>query len=185
MNARSPSNHRSPARPEQAPGPRDRREGGFTLIEVMIALLVLATAFIVVGGALISGVRRTAEMKERNLVVAQAWKFAERLQRIPYGSEILTPATAEQLDDLFDDDGDLGNVTLYQVQTPVGSEGLRFRLSGFEVEGDWEIQVNEDLNGDGDTDDHNEGTGCLTRIEILFRGQTVLRTFRARPAEST
>lgn len=164
---------------------RGRREGGFTLIEVLISLIVLATVFIIVGGALISSVRRTAEMKERNLVVAQSWKFAERLQRIPYGSEVLTPATAVQLDALLDEDGDLGNVTLWQIRTPVGAEGLRFRLSGFEVEGNWEVQVNEDLNGDGDMDDHNEGVGCLTRIEVLFRGQTVLRTFRARPAEST
>jgi hypothetical protein len=67
----------------------------------------------------------------------------------------------------------------------VGDDGLRFRLTGFEVEGEWEIQVNEDLNGDGDATDTNEGTGGLVRIEVFFRGESILRTFRARPSESS
>jgi prepilin-type N-terminal cleavage/methylation domain-containing protein len=160
-------------------------EKGFTLIEVMLSTAVLATVFVVVGSAMVSSIQRTSEMKERNIVVAQSWKFAERLQRIPYGSVSDSTATASQYDNLFDDDGNLGNVTLRQIKTDVGEEGLKFRLSGFEVDGDWEIQVDEDLNGDGDTDDANEGTGGLLRIEVFFRGRSVLRTFRAQPAEST
>lgn len=162
-----------------------RTERGFTLIEVMIAVVVLATVFVVVGSVMLAGVKRTSEMRERNAIVTQSWKFAERLQRIPYGSEVASAATAAQYDDLFDDDGNLGNVSLTQIRTAVGSDGLRFRLAGFEVDGDWEVQINEDLNGDGDADDVNEGTGGLVRIEVFFRGESVLRTFRARPAEST
>lgn len=161
-----------------------KREGGFTLIEVMLSTCVLATVFVVVGNAMVSSVQRTVEMKQRNIVVTQSWKFAERLQRIPYGAGD-ADATAAQYDNLFDDDGNLGDVSLRSIRTEVGEEGMRFRLIGFEVDGDWEVQVNEDLNGDGDTSDVNEDTGGLMRIEVFFNGRSVLKTYRAQPAEST
>ena len=58
----------------------------------------------------------------------------------------------------------------------------------FGEEGQWEIIVDRDLNGDGDLTDPMElataATQDLLRVEIRFNGRRLLRTIRSRdPSE--
>jgi hypothetical protein len=184
-----------------------------TLIEVMVTLGVLAIS---IGGfamVVLSTQSTTSEMRDRDLVRAQAVKYMERLLRIPYGSQFDPTATAAQVQDFFDDNtvvAGTGLMTLKSLETGVGQPGWRFVVEGFEVEGVWAVEVNSDLDGNGvftgirGTDApttgnvlHTAGDGSsvvtlisendtnLMRIEIFWNGESVLRSLRAAPVQGS
>lgn len=154
---------------------------GFTIVEVLVTALFLAVGFASLGLAVLTGMRSTEDLGQRNLVQNQALSYMERLQKLKFGAkEDLAPG-ADQLDQLFDDSLEAPNLSLHQLRRPISEDGLRFRLANFEREGEWEVRINQDLNGNGVLDPE-EDLDDLLRVEIFFNFQPVLTTFRARPA---
>jgi hypothetical protein len=182
------------------------------MVEVMITLLVMAISL---GGfvCMVLGTQQTSlNMRSRDAVKAQGIKYMERLMRVPYGTAADLKATAPQVAEFFDDDAvvlDGAAVTLRSLQTPAGGPGLRFRVEGFEAHGVFEIEIDNDLDGNstnrgirgtevpttgaalgaGDGTSvvnlQSEGRPDLLRIEIFFNGESVIRALRAAPVEGT
>lgn len=155
-------------------------ERGLSLIEVLVAVAVLGVSFIAIGGAVMTGVRSTVSMEKRSVVRNQALRYMERIQKLGFGDILDTEPTPTELNDLFDDKSEIPNVTLFQVATAVDADGRRFRIAGFEEKGTWEVRVNRDANGNG-VIDGKENYNDLLRVEVLFEGEPILTTFRARP----
>jgi hypothetical protein len=157
------------------------RDDGITIVEVLITALFLAVSLVSLGLAVLTGVRSTTDLGERNLVHNQALSYMERLQKLNFGTDEDLPPSPAELDQLFDDSLDVPDLSLYQLHRPVYEDGHRFQLAGFERSGTWEVRVHRDLNGNGVLDPE-EDKDDLLRIEILFNQDPVLSTFRARPA---
>jgi hypothetical protein len=166
---------------------------------------------ITVGGlamSVLSAQRSSSEMRRRDMIRAQALLYVERLLGVPYGVDGSPAPTAADVANLFDDDDSIpSGVTLTGLRTPVGGEGWRFRVGGFEADGVWEVEVNGDLDGNGtalgvrgtetptaggtETAGDgasivpmlSEGRPTLLRIEVFFNGVSAARTVRAAPVQ--
>jgi prepilin-type N-terminal cleavage/methylation domain-containing protein len=157
-----------------------KAEKGLSLIEVLVAVAVLGISFIAIGGAVMTGVRSTVSMEKRTVVRHQALRYMERIQKLSFGDILDTEPSAVELNNLFDDKAAVPNVSLFQVATAVDADGRKFRIAGFEEKGTWEVRINRDTNGNG-VIDGNENYNDLLRVEVLFEGEPILTTFRARP----
>ncbi len=154
-------------------------EAGFSLIDVCVTLFVC----VVVIYALHSGTRTamtTRRVVETNYQLQLfANDFVNRLRRVPFGNPGASPATAQQLDALFDADQDLGTVTLSQLVCPVNQDGHSFKLGGNDLNRTWRVRVTRDVNGDGDEFDDREARSDLMRLEIYYDNRLVVETLRA------
>jgi len=184
------------------------RDSGTSLVDAMISLTVL---LITVGGlamSVLSAQRSSSELKRRDMIRTQALLYVERLLGVPYGIAGSPSPTAAEVADLFDDDDTSpAGVTLMGLRTPVGGEGWRFRVGGFEADGVWEVEINSDLDGNGTfqgvrgtetptvggTETAGDGTTIvpmlsedrqtILRIEVFFNGVSAARTVRASPVQ--
>ena len=186
-----------------------RSRAGTSLIEALISLGVLVVTAGGLGAAVMSTQKATAEIRQRDMVRAQAMRYVERLLGVPFGTATDSAPSAAEVQDMFDDDGTVpAGVTLMSLRTPADDEGWRFRVGGFEVPGAWAVEVNSDLDGNGSrigirgtetptTGDgttagdgvtpapmQSEGRPGLVRIEVFFNGVSVARTLRAAPIQA-
>jgi hypothetical protein len=114
-----------------------------------------------------------------------ATEFVSRLRRIPFGAASDLAASSAQLTDLFDDDDDLGSVSLSQLVHPPLGSGHMFTMATKDISGTWSIRVTRDLNGDGDLLDERENRSDLVRITIYFENRRILDTIRAAEPSAT
>ena len=189
---------------------KSRRQAGLSLIESTITLGVTVVVLGGFGLSVLSTQSATEGMREHDMVRAQSAKYMERLIALPYGTLADPPARAPELQELFDDNAVItggGPLSLMALRTPIGNEGWRFRVQGFEARGVFEIEINSDLDGNGTrrgvrgpetptmsgglsagdgttvTDLEAEGRAELLRVEIFWNGESLLRTMRAAPVE--
>jgi hypothetical protein len=189
-----------------------RSQRGLSLIETTVTLGVLATAAGALAMAVLSSQKAADSMRARDVVRAQSIKYMERLTRLTFGEAADPPASAAQIEELFDDNAVVSGgsvMTLHSLRTPVNDHGWRFRIQGFEVDGVFEIEINSDLDGNGTHSGIRgpneptmsgtwtagdgvtvvpllgEGRPELLRVEIFFNGEPVLRTLRAAPPENS
>ena len=190
---------------------RIRTQAGFSLIEVVLTFAIMAVATTALGLVEISNARRTQDLKARDIGFARAQAFMERIQRMPFGtpnppasSEVAAPSnlrmTAAQFDLLFGSEEDVSQLALTQLerlghyavgtnQWQITEPALQFNLAGCEDAGEWQIFVDQDLDGNGIIESEiagvetREGLSDVLRIEIRRNDRTVLRTIRARPPD--
>jgi len=165
--------------PKQTSIRKRNRCGGFSLVEVMIVTAMMATVLTTIGVGLRSGHAANREMQRRSQLTLVCGEVMDRLCRIPFGAITDAAATAAQLNELFDDDDDLGTATLCSLRVPAGNPGFSFDLDNFPFGGSFEVRVDDDLNGDGDTNDTFEGRDDLLRIQILHDGIPILESMRS------
>ena len=67
-----------------------RRKGGFTIIEVLMALIVMAIGLAAIGGSIATALRITNMSKERSKALAFARLEMEKIQALGFGSEELS-----------------------------------------------------------------------------------------------
>lgn len=161
------------------------RQRGTSLIEVMMVTAMMMTVLTTVGVGLRSAHQSRREMERRAQMTAVASELADRLFRIPFGAQGAATATPAQLDELFDDDDELGSATLTGLRTAVGSQPFSFSFAGFPWGGQFEVRVDSDLNGDGDAADVLEGRADVLRINISWNGVLLLESTRCAPWKQT
>jgi len=151
---------------------------GFTLLEVLFAMTILA----VVAFGLVSGVgagHATAKrLEEETVLFSRGQELVEGMLAVEFGQSSDSAATAPELTECFDGDDDLGAMTLHKLRK---FGPAQFEPAAFPVRGRFTVIVSDDLNGDGDTDDPDEGQENLLRIEVSDEGRLLARTIRLNP----
>jgi prepilin-type N-terminal cleavage/methylation domain-containing protein len=166
--------------------PRCAAERGFTLLEMMLVTVLMVVIFSTLALGLRAGHGANREIERKTAETLVADDLVDRLFRIDFGQATDGAASAGQLTALFDDDEDLGTVTLTNLRVFSGATGFRFELANFPWAGEFEVRVHGDLNGDGDESDANEGSTEICRIDVAFvradgTEERVLECIRARP----
>jgi len=172
---------------------KNKGQAGFSMVEVIMTFSILLVATTALGLTELSNSRRSQELKERDIAFGRGQAIMERILRVPFGSPGATAASGAQLDMLLGSDGDVRAISLTQLQQRddnadgvADTPPIRFTLEGVEDNGEWEIFIDADLDGNGriepviDGVETREGRSDLLRIEIRRNGRTVLRTLRAR-----
>ncbi len=152
-----------------------KRDAGFTLLEVLLTMGVLAVITLSIATGIGTGHTASRRLEREVVLLSRAQEMLEQLRAIPFGSATDPAATAGELTEFFDEDGDYGSVTLKKIEafgTP------QFENAGFPVPGLWRVIIDADLNGDGDVTDADEGRADLVRILILHEGRLLARSVR-------
>jgi type II secretory pathway pseudopilin PulG len=162
-----------------------RAERGFSLVELMGALAVIVIMVMSMQGTMFSSIKIRASNSSVETRQAQAYDYIQRLVKISFGSPTDPAPTPAQLTELFDDDQDLGTVSLKQIQTPATSAGHSFTTSLADLTTAWRIVVNNDFNADQLTDGFREGRPDLLQIEVYANDVLMMRTMRAASVSNT
>ena len=164
---------------------RSHCDQGFSLVELMGALTIVVLMVLALQGSLFSSV----QLRKVNGALAQrhnqAYDFMQRLTVLPFGSASDNTVLASQLSELFDDDQDLGSITLKQVETPVGSPGHTFETVLDGVRTRWRAAVHNDLDSDGLATGPREGRADLLVVELFAEDRLMFRTIRAATVPNT
>jgi hypothetical protein len=161
------------------------RAGGFTLVQAVVVVAMMAAILSTIGVGLRAGHVANRENQRKEQLTRVGSEVMERLFKIPFGATTDEPATAAQLNELFDGDDDLGTATLCSLRVAAGRPGLHFQLEEFPFGGEFEVRVDHDLDGDGRITGAREGGGDLFRIVILHDGTPILESIRAAPPASS
>ena len=149
---------------------------GFTLLEVLFALTLLTLMLITVGMGIHSAAVVAQEIQRDLMVQTRAQAFVDSALAVSFGNITNLDPTAEQLNEMFDEDPVLGDITLHQLSRwPTADEGWRFSLAKFPVDGEWRVQVSHDLNDDGVIAGQVESTLDAVALRALEESKQVFR----------
>ena len=161
------------------------RQGGFSLLEVVFSLSALSMSVVSVGLGVHQGMQVSREIRDMETVQAQAQAFLDVLLAQSFGNVADPTPDPEQLDEIFDNDLEGGDVTLQQLTNwPPQNEGWVFSLANFPVTGVWRVQVDTDFNDDGAIAGGLEGRDDVLRVKVFFDGRLILSTNTATEAAS-
>lgn len=160
-------------------------DAGFSLVELMGALSVIVIMVMSLQGTMFSSIKLRASNSDLETRQTQAYDYIQRLVKVPFGSATDPAPTPAQLTELFDDDQDLGTISLKQIETPASSAGHTFTTSLDGVTTDWRIVVNNDFNSDRLTTGFREGRADLLQVEVFANDVMMLRTMRAASVPNT
>jgi hypothetical protein len=173
-----------PTTQEPAP-PSSGSAAGFALAEVTIAM-VLAVVMILALHQMISVSLKARQSADKKFHVSlRSEDYLRKIRQLQFGKASDPPPTATQLSELFDDDEDVGTITLHQLKVLPSSPGHTFSVASPELEGLFRVKVSNDLDGDGSLTGPREGRDDLLRIEIYFDNRRTLDTKRAAEPEFT
>lgn len=167
--------------PHTHDGTRQARaqERGVTLLELTAALTLAVIILLTLQSTMLSSIQGRERTRVLEARVSQAHEYLQRLLVLPFGTTLDATPTDTQLTELFDDDMDLGAITLMQVRTAPGAPGHSFTTTRDQVETDWRIVVGQDLDRDGALGGFREGRSDLLLIEIFADNRLMFRTLRA------
>ncbi len=157
------------------------RRGGFSLIELMMAIGILLVSSLAVGFALHAGMRTTREIREEQVLQATAQTFIDRIVRQNYGQTYDPDPTGSQVSAIFDAGSPPGDITVQQLtRWPAGDGGWKFTLANYPVVGEWRVVVGQDLDGNGAVSGTLEEGQRVLAIRVFFEGALILETSRAK-----
>jgi hypothetical protein len=165
-------------RPQQTDAGR-AAERGVTLLELTAALTLAVIILLTLQSTMLSSIRGRERTRVLEARVGHAHEYLQRLLVLPFGTTLDPAATDTQLTELFDDDMDLGNVSLMQVRTAPGAPGHSFTTVRDDVATDWRVVVGQDLDRDGALGGFREGRNDLLLIEVFAENRLMFRTLRA------
>jgi len=152
---------------------------GFTVLEVMLVSSMMMAVLATVTVGIRAGHSANEELRRKAVLTAMSSDLMDRLFSINFGTTADPEPTPDQLNELFDDDDFLGDISLSSMRILPGEEGYFFVFANFPYNGTWEVQVTADLNGDGDQDDEREGLDDLFRINLFYDGVLILESMRS------
>jgi len=154
-----------------------RPESGFTLVEIVMAMSILLLCTLALGLSLQGGAAAARGLREDQVVLAQAQTFIDRIASQEFGHDYDPDPTAGQVTEIFDADDDPGDVTIFQLSRwPAADGGWKFQRSDIQLQGEWKVVLDTDLNGDGLVAGDLETGQKVFRISVLFDDRLILRT---------
>lgn len=154
-------------------------QAGFTLIEIAVVMVFATLMVLTLQSSMLATVKTKQRTAVSDTVQTQAYELLQRLGAIPFGAAADLPATGAQLDELFDADADLGNVTLRQLIVAPTAPGYTFTTRRDGVATTWRVHVSSDLNGDGAVSGFRENRPDLAAIAIFAGDRRVFHSVRA------
>lgn len=153
------------------------RQGGFSLLELTIALTGVLVTIVPVGLALQSGFNASRDTRELEILHAASQAHMDTLLGQGFGSSGDPPPSPPQLTQLFGGNDDPGNITLSQLtHYPPEDDGWVFTQAGLGIPGAWRVKVSQDLDDDGAVAGQLETLGKLLNIRIFFDNRLILST---------
>ncbi len=152
---------------------------GFTLIEATITLLVSVLMLYTLHSGTQTSLSARKASERIYAAHLQGMDFLERVRKLPFGQASDPAPKAAQLQEFFDDDDDLGTITLTQLKVSPKAKGYQFKMASSGLEGTWEIKVTDDLDGDGTNTGPREGRSDLLKIEVLFDDKIMFQSLRS------
>jgi len=121
-------------------------ERGLTLIEVTIAMVIVALSAVGLAGSLMSGVAANRLYQENTILVSRSQHYLETLFNLQFGVSADGAATQDQLDAVFAGEGELGAnpPTLVELAKAVEAQPdqlYRFTPPGLGLEGAFLVYV--------------------------------------------
>ena len=150
---------------------RSDRKGdqkGFTLVEVVAVLAISVFLLYALHTSLAASIKSRQLAERTHRLSGLAAEYLSRLRAVPFGQAADPVPTGLQLSELWDDDQDLGSITLHQVSVPVDQLGHTFTVASNGLIGTWRVKVSKDLDGNGIIDGDRDGRNDIFRIEIYF-----------------
>ena len=171
--SQKPTNHR-----KDRTG-RRQAEQGFSLIELTIATAVLGLALLGIVKGNLRSERSSVELQRRAQQLDHAGTLLARLDGLPFGSGTTT-ATADQIVEFLRPDTPVYNGIAIPSLTQLRNSSPLIVQYVNRPDGVWQVQIDADLNGDGDTLDAFEGSADLFRIQVLCDGNPILQVLQGR-----
>lgn len=162
------------SRPRSRPCTARRAEQGFSLVELTLATAVLGLALLGIVQGNLRAEQSNADLLRRGQRLDHAATLIARLSGLGFGSGGDT-ASADQIAEVLQpssptfDGIELPTLTELRNKAP-----LVLQYAG-SPDGTWEVWIETDLNGDGDTADPLEGSADLFCIRVLCDGELVLQ----------
>jgi len=160
-------------------------EQGFTLVETVITMVLAVMMLYGLHATLNTSIKGRKAAQKLSVAHAHAMDFLNRLRQITFGQAGDPAPTSSQLDELFNDDQNLGNITLHQLVVAPSAPGYTFDMHQGGTNGTWRVKVSRDLNHNGVIDGLREGREDLLGIEIWFNGKLMAASMRAADPDFT
>jgi len=165
--------------------PRGNGEAGFTLVETVITMVVAVMMLYGLHATLNTSIKGRKSAQELSVAHVHAMDFLARLRQITFGQATDPAPSSTMLDNLFDDDQNLGTITLHQLVVAPPAPGYTFTMHQGGTVGTWRVKVSRDLNHNGVIDGLREGRDDLLGIEIYFNGRLMAASMRAADPDFT
>jgi Tfp pilus assembly protein PilV len=159
--------------------PSRRPDAGFTLVETVVTLVLVLFAIYGLHATLTSSIRGRVATQQLDRVHRLATDMVARIRRLPFGTVSDPTPAAEDLDELFDADDDLGSITLQQLRVLPTQPGWTFTVATDGMTGQFRVKVSRDLDRDGLVTGWREGRDDILGVEIWYDGRLVMATSRA------
>jgi len=163
---------------------KDKRERpyGFTIVEIMVTLAVFAIFALAMGAMVTKGYSSERAIEDQATVTATANTLLGRINAVQFGTTSDAAPTTAQINEFFDSNSDLGNITFQQLRIAQGTSGyIGFTISG--LSGTVKLTISNDLDDNGNTTGFREGRTDLYRVEVKYNNNLILRTYRAAPIQ--
>jgi uncharacterized membrane protein YgcG len=154
-------------------------QDGFTLIDATITLLVSVLMLYTLHSGTQTSLSARKASERIYAAHLQGMDFLERVRKLPFGQASDPAPQAAQLKEFFDDDDDLGTITLTQLKVSPTSQGYQFKMASNGLKGTWEVKVTDDLDGDGNNTGPREGRSDLLKIEVRFDNKIMFQSLRS------
>ncbi len=155
------------------------RMSGCSLIEAVLTLTLSVFLLYTLHTTLQSSISARESTQRNHQIQEMGNDYLAKLRQIPFGTPTDPAPSGSQLSELFDDDQDLGSISLSQVLVQPDHPGHTFGVASDGLIGIWRVRTTNDLDGNQSIDGLREGRPDLMRIEIYFEERLVIEALRA------
>ena len=153
--------------------------GGFSLVEATLTLALSVFLLYALHTTVQSSISARKNAERNHQINEMGSDYLARHLQIPFGAPTDPPASGPRLSELFDDDQELGDITMHQLKVQPDHPGHTFATASDGLIGTWRVRLTNDLDGDRSLGGPREGRSDLLRIEIYFDERLVHEALRA------
>ncbi len=151
---------------------------GSSLLEVLIAIALCSMMLVGSGAALLTSKQTALALSDLELIQRHAKNIIGRVSHQRFGSLGGPPPLKETVDNILGVNGPVSNLSLCQLHEAQPYGIWTWQDPQLGLQGQWKLEVSNDLNNDGEIDDPIEQSMSVFRITISFDNRPILETIR-------